>query len=115
MTLPLSRPILGTVGIIAFVMIERALITRDFSLKYVQQVGSRGTPALFNMTAAWSALEGSILLWVMVLGCFVAAVAMRYRSRLNDPLVGWALAVMFVITTFFSTSSWISVTVTAKL
>ena len=92
--------VLGT-AVLAFVMIERALITRDFSLKYVQQVGSRGTPALYNVTAAWSALEGSILLWVLVLGGFIAAVAMRYRQRLDDPLVAWALAVLFGISTFF--------------
>ena len=46
---------------------ERALITRDFSLAYIQQVGSRDTPALFNVTALWSALEGSILLWLLIL------------------------------------------------
>lgn len=88
-------------GIVAFAMIERALITRDFSLAYVQKVGSRGTPALFNATAAWSALEGSILLWVLVLGGFVAAVAMRYRRRLDDALVGWAMAILFLIAAFF--------------
>lgn len=88
-------------AIVAFVMIERALITRDFSLAYVQKVGSRGTPALFNATAAWSALEGSILLWILVLGGFIAAVAMRYRHRLDDALVAWAMAVLFVIAGFF--------------
>ena len=92
--------ILG-VAVLAFAMLERALITRDFSLKYIQQVGSRGTPALFNVTAAWSALEGSILLWVLVLGGFIAAVAMRYRQRLDDPLVAWALAILFLIAAFF--------------
>ncbi len=85
----------------AFVMIERALITRDFSLKYVQEVGGRGTPALYNFTAAWSALEGSILLWLLVLGGFIAAVAYKYRHRIDDALVAWALGVLFLIATFF--------------
>ncbi len=44
----------------------RALITRDFDLAYVQQVGSRSTPVLYNVTALWSALEGSILLWLAI-------------------------------------------------
>ena len=43
-------------ALIAFVVMERALITRDFSLAYVQQVGSRSTPGLYNVTALWSAL-----------------------------------------------------------
>lgn len=89
-------------ALLAAVMMQRALITRDFSISYVQQVGSTATPPLFNFAAMWSALEGSILLWVLVLGIFTAAVAWRFRKRIDDPLVGWALVVMFVITGFFA-------------
>ncbi|MGI9031127.1 MAG: heme lyase CcmF/NrfE family subunit [Ilumatobacteraceae bacterium] len=89
----------GTV--LAVVMMQRALITRDFSLAYVQQVGSRTTPALYNVAAMWSALEGSILLWVVILAGFTAAVGWRFRRRTEDPLVGWALAVMFIVLAFF--------------
>lgn len=78
-----------------------ALLTFDFSLSYVQQVGSRSTPLLFNITAIWSALEGSILLWLTVLAGYTAIIMGRYRSRLADPLVGWALVVMFIVTAFF--------------
>ena len=51
--------------VLAVVMMQRALITRDFSLAYVQQVGSADTPALYNIAAMWWALEGSILLWAL--------------------------------------------------
>ncbi|HEX2576518.1 MAG TPA: heme lyase CcmF/NrfE family subunit, partial [Aquihabitans sp.] len=40
-------------GLLAFVAMERALITRDFSLKYVATNGSRSTPALFNFATLW--------------------------------------------------------------
>jgi cytochrome c-type biogenesis protein CcmF len=86
---------------VAVVMMLRALITRDFDLAYVQQVGSTTTPALYNITALWSALEGSILLWLAVLAGYTAVIMHRYRPRLDDPLVGWALVVMFVVTAFF--------------
>jgi cytochrome c-type biogenesis protein CcmF len=89
-------------SVLAVVMMQRALITRDFSLAYVQQVGATSTPALYNVAAMWSALEGSILLWVLVLAGFTAAVAWRFRSRTSDPLVGWALVVMFVVSAFFA-------------
>ena len=89
-------------AVLAIVMMQRALITRDFSLAYVQQVGSRSTPALYNVAAMWSALEGSILLWVVVLAGFTAAVGWRFRARTGDPLVGWALVVMFVVMAFFA-------------
>ena len=87
---------------LAVVMMQRALITRDFSLAYVQQVGSHTTPALYNIAAMWSALEGSILLWVVILAGFTAAVGWRFRRRTDDPLVGWALVVMFVVMAFFA-------------
>ena len=88
--------------LLSCVMMQRALITRDFSLAYVQQVGSADTPALYNFAAMWSALEGSILLWALILAGFTAAVAWRFRKNTEDPLVGWALIVMFVITAFFA-------------
>jgi cytochrome c-type biogenesis protein CcmF len=89
-------------AVLATVMMQRALITRDFSLAYVQQVGATSTPALYNVAAMWSALEGSILLWVLVLAGFTGAVAWRYRRRTDDPLVAWAMVVMFVVCAFFA-------------
>lgn len=89
-------------AVLATVMMQRALITRDYTLEYVQRVGASSTPPLYNMAAMWSSLEGSILLWVLVLAGFTAAVAWRFRARTGDPLVGWALVVMFVVSAFFA-------------
>ena len=85
----------------AFAVMERALITRDFTVKYVADNGSSATPAVFNFATLWGALEGSILLWTLVLCGFAAAVALRFRSRGADPTVGWALLVMFAVSAFF--------------
>jgi len=95
--------VMGAVGaVVAVVMMQRALITRDFSLAYVQQVGSTTTPRLYNIAAMWSALEGSILLWLLILAGFTAAVGWRFRRRTDDALVGWALVVLLVVTAFFA-------------
>ncbi len=59
-------------AVVAIIVMERALITRDFSLAYIQQVGSRDTPMLYNVTALWSALEGSVLLWLLILAIYTA-------------------------------------------
>ncbi|MFZ9730345.1 MAG: heme lyase CcmF/NrfE family subunit [Ilumatobacteraceae bacterium] len=85
----------------AFAVMELAMITRDFSLDYVQKVGSRSTPPLYNFAAVWSALEGSILMWVLVLAGYLAAAAWWMRKRMQEPLVAWALAVMFAVLAFF--------------
>jgi cytochrome c-type biogenesis protein CcmF len=86
---------------VAIGIMIRALVVRDFELEYVQQVGSYDTPTLFNLTAVWSALEGSILLWLVVLAGYTAVLVHRYRRRLDDALVAWAMVTMFVVTLFF--------------
>jgi cytochrome c-type biogenesis protein CcmF len=91
----------GAMALTAFAVMEWAMITRDFSLDYVQKVGSRSTPPLYNFAAVWSALEGSILMWVLVLAGYVAAAAWWMRKRMHEPLVAWALAVMFAVLAFF--------------
>lgn len=88
-------------GVVAMVVMVVALVTYDFSLAYIQQVGSRSTPMLFNITALWSALEGSILLWLATLAGYTAFIMWRYRKRLDDPLIAWALVTMFAVTAFF--------------
>lgn len=85
----------------AFAVMEWAMITRDFSLLYVQKVGSRSTPALYNFAAVWSALEGSILMWLLILAGYVAAAMWWMRKRLAEPLVGWAMAVMLAVLAYF--------------
>jgi len=88
-------------AVVAVVAMQRALITRDFSVSFVHDNGSSRTPALFNVATMWSALEGSILLWVTILAGYTVHVARRFRTRLSDPLVGMALLVMFVVCLFF--------------
>jgi cytochrome c-type biogenesis protein CcmF len=88
-------------AVLAFAAMERALITRDFTLQYVFDHGSSRTPALFNFATLWSALEGSILLWGLILAGYTTAVAHKFRKRLEDPLVAWALITMFVVALFF--------------
>ncbi len=85
----------------AFTVMEVALFQRDYTLAYVSRVGSDSTPPLFNFAALWSSLEGSILLWVLVLAGYLAAMVWKFRSRRNDELLGWALVVMLIVSTFF--------------
>ena len=99
-----SRPFAFVVlagALLAVVAMERALITRDFTVQYVADNGSTRTPPLFNFATLWAALEGSILLWVLVLAGYVTLTAHHFRRRLDDKLVAWAMLVMFVVCVFF--------------
>jgi len=89
-------------AVLATVMMQIALFRRDYSIAYIQEVGSSATPLLYNIAAMWSALEGSILLWLLVLAGFTAAVSARFRRRSADPLVGWAMVVLYTVVTFFA-------------
>ncbi len=88
-------------AVMAAAAMERGLLTHDFSLKYIADNGSRTTSTLFTVTTMWSALEGSIILWTLILAGYIAVMAHKYRDRIEDPLVGWATLVTYVVAGFF--------------
>jgi cytochrome c-type biogenesis protein CcmF len=88
-------------AIVAVAAMEWALLTHDFSLQYVAENNARATPLLFTITGLWANLEGSILLWVLVLGGFLAFTAHKFRHRATDPLVAWANIVGLAVALFF--------------
>ena len=94
-------PVVVLGGVLATAAMQWALITHDFSIVYVAENNARATPLIYSITGMWSALEGSILLWALLLSLYVVAVIWRYRRRSDDEVVGWATAVMLVVTAFF--------------
>ena len=77
-------------AIVAFATMEWALFAHDFSIEYVAENVARATPGLYTFTAAWSALEGSILLWVLALTGYLVGhdVALPRPSRRSARRVG---------------------------
>ena len=94
-----SRSVLIGAGV-AFVALEGALLANDFTLEYVANHHSRTTPFPFNLATGWAALEGSIVLWGLVLALFTGGVARRYLKA-PDRLGAGALAVMGAVGIFF--------------
>ncbi|HEV2361665.1 MAG TPA: cytochrome c biogenesis protein CcsA, partial [Acidimicrobiales bacterium] len=88
-------------ALLATFAMERALVTHDFSLGYVTGNNSRETPLVYSITGMWSALEGSILLWGLVLSGYVAAMVWHFRRRSGDKLIGWATIVCLLVVVFF--------------
>ncbi len=88
-------------GVGAFIVMEVALFQRDYDLAYVQKVGADKTPAIYNFAALWSSLEGSILLWVLVLVGFLAAMLWKFKDKADDELWHWALLLMLGVCSFF--------------
>jgi cytochrome c-type biogenesis protein CcmF len=98
----LRRSVAAIVGgaIVAFGALEGALISNDFTLEYVANHHARATPFPFNLATGWAALEGSIVLWGLVLAGFIYFAWRRFRSA-PDQLGAGALAVMGVVAVFF--------------
>ncbi|HVR70886.1 MAG TPA: cytochrome c-type biogenesis CcmF C-terminal domain-containing protein [Vicinamibacteria bacterium] len=78
-----------------------ALLTHDFSVSYVAQVGSRSLPTWVTVVSLWSSLEGSILFWGLVLGLYVAAATWATRER-HPEYAPWAIGTWLACGTFFS-------------
>ncbi len=88
-------------AILGVLAMEWALLTHDFSLRYVAENNARATPLLFTIAGLWAALEGSILLWALILGGYLAFAVHRFRDRATDPLVAWATLVGLCVALFF--------------
>ncbi|MGH9037686.1 MAG: heme lyase CcmF/NrfE family subunit, partial [Acidimicrobiia bacterium] len=88
-------------AVVAAGAMEWALVTHDFSIRYVAENHSRATPLLYTVASLWGALEGSILLWALVLSGYLTVVTRRFRSRAADPLVAWATLTALVVAAFF--------------
>jgi cytochrome c-type biogenesis protein CcmF len=89
--------VLVTVSTLALVY---GLVTHDFSISYVAQVGSRATPTFYTIISLWGALEGSIVFWAWVLAMYAAAVVWFNRKREGN-LVPYAAVTLLVVVLFF--------------
>jgi cytochrome c-type biogenesis protein CcmF len=78
-----------------------ALVSHDFSVSYVAQVGSRATPLFYTIISLWGALEGSILFWGFILASYAAAVVWINRRR-EGAMVPYAAATLLGIAVFFN-------------
>src|SRR5215218_4514261 len=108
---PGSRPALlesarrAAYGVLVMVLTANAamlvaLLRDDFSVRYVAENSSRATPVFFKVLALWAADDGSLLLWNLILGGYVAAVAWRFR-REPPELLPHAVGVLFAVQVFY--------------
>lgn len=95
-----AAQVLAAGAVVAMAALVLALLTDDFSLVYTANHHSSFTPFPFDVATAWAALEGSIVLWGLVLAGYTWFVYRRYR-RAPDRLGGAALAVMGGVAIFF--------------
>lgn len=84
---------------LSFVLLEIAILTHDFSIAYVANNSANSTPLIFLFAGAWAALEGSIVLWGLLLAIFTYIVWRQLDSF--DQLGVLALGVMGAVAVFW--------------
>lgn len=78
---------------VSFACLEWAFFRNDFSVAYVAANSNSHLPLFYQLTAIWSAHEGSLLLWVAILALWTALVAL-WSKRLPLAMQARVLAVM---------------------
>ncbi|HEY5578296.1 MAG TPA: cytochrome c biogenesis protein CcsA, partial [Acidimicrobiia bacterium] len=93
--------LLAAGAVLAMAALELALLRDDFSIVYVANHHRTTTSLVFAVATAWAALEGSIVLWGLILAGYTYLVFRSVRDRREDRLGVGALAVMGIVAVFF--------------
>ncbi|MDP3262950.1 MAG: heme lyase CcmF/NrfE family subunit [Tabrizicola sp.] len=80
----------------AFAALTYAFVVSDFSLSVVTANSHTDKPMLYKISGVWGNHEGSLLLWVLILAVYGAAVA-RFGSNLPDTLKARVISVQGMI------------------
>ena len=78
-----------------------AFLRSDFTFATVASHSSTTTPTFYRLTAMWSSQEGSLLLWLFLLGTWSSIILFATRHKLRI-LAPWATAILMGFGTFFA-------------
>ncbi len=84
----------------AFLVLMRAYVVSDFSVVTVFANSHTAKPLLYKIAGVWGNHEGSMLLWVLILALFGAAVAV-FGKTLPSPLKSRVIALHGVLGALF--------------
>ena len=84
----------------AFGCLTWAFLQSDFSVDYVASHSQLSLPTMYKISAVWSAHEGSLLLWVLILSVWTVAVG-RFSHELPDAFSARVIGVLGLLSTGF--------------
>ena len=82
--------------VVSFAVLTWAFVSQDFSVAYVANNSNSLLPLRYRFSAVWGGHEGSLLLWVLILAGWTAAVA-AFGRRLPDAVQARVLGVMGLV------------------
>ncbi len=86
--------------VLASIGLWTALLTHDFSIKYVASFTSSNLPVVYTIAAFWGGQSGSLLFWALILAIFSAITLWSNRAR-NRELMPYVSGTLAVILVFF--------------
>ena len=99
----LARPgavwVLLLVGV-SYLALTAAFMRDDFSVLYVAQNSNTALPMAYKIAAVWGGHEGSLLLWILMLVGWMAAVA-GFSRHLPLPVLARIVSVMALVSVGF--------------
>ncbi len=87
---------LGVMLLVSFAMLMTSFAQDDFSVRYVAENSNTALPIQYKLSAVWGGHEGSLLLWVAILGLWTTAVSLLSKT-LPLTMQARVLAVMGMI------------------
>jgi cytochrome c-type biogenesis protein CcmF len=84
---------------LASLILINALVTSDFSIRYVWETSSTDMPLFYKVTAFWGGLDGSLLFWLLVQSMFTMIVAFRYQYS-NREIIPYVLTTLNALMAF---------------
>ena len=85
---------------VSYLALTVAFMRDDFSVLYVAQNSNTALPMAYKIAAVWGGHEGSLLLWILMLVGWMAAVA-GFSRHLPLPVLARIVSVMALVTVGF--------------
>ncbi len=85
---------------VAFACLAYSFLTNDFSVENVARNSFSQLPEVYRLTATWGSHEGSLLLWVLILGFWSTAVSV-FSRHLPEDMAARVIGVMGLISVGF--------------
>jgi cytochrome c-type biogenesis protein CcmF len=96
---PVAFALFGFIAL-SYCALTAAYVGSDFSVLNVFQNSHSTKPLVYRISGVWSNHEGSMLLWVLILGAFAAMVALR-GARMPQRLLANVLSVQGAVAAAF--------------
>ena len=89
-----------------FCLLEIGLFLNDFSISYIANYSATTTPPVYKFASLWGSLDGSILLWNLILALYFLTYLKFYKKSDSniDIKIYTTIVLFFTSYTIFSSS-----------